>query len=717
MNPIDSLRLKKNPPPTKPPQGQLDLLYSPEAGGVVVRDSSGTDTPVGGGGGATAGSVLDAMEDFDAAQAADARAALGVDRVIYASHTLASDADLSKGSATFGTDQTANAQAILDHAEDGPILVIWDVAISCTGLRIRGNTHIQAKPGCGAILRDGSDKPLLGNYNPTASTIQDENITIEGGIWNGNGANQEHDTVEEGWIVGLRFMGVRGLTLRGLTIYDASTFAFHAANWERVVCEDIFIDNHDGTYNHDGLHFIGPGRYASVRNLVAFVDDDALAFNANDGTSQSDGAGTSYGPYAGPGDITDVFVDGVTLMGGHSGVRLLSSTNLIDRVQIRNLTGSATYQAILIDSYSEGNWRIGPPGFGNVGSVLIDGVDVVLAGSGYKQCLIWVQTNIAQLRLKNVTRTDFGFNLPTLKIGADANIEQLVLEGWASLPSTLTNNSYASGQITNAGRIGSMQVVGCNFARPDGAASGSPIVNSGTIRQFQAIGTQASGWASLTANTGTISTDNSASSNNDALTQHWTIESGFGTQTPYNIGSLILTPPSTDPKVAYITTSDAFSGNVLASALFDKFQNNIITTLVIARGSSLAPWSGATCYCGGVNNDGSVAITKMTAGSGATMASLAAALGIITDPHRIILTTKDSGPNVVVTLYVQRVSDGYFLNPSKVFVAPTEAGTYVLQATDSSSVISGAGKVGLIQYAGSGGQTVNVSEFMIQAAP
>ena len=48
MNPIEVSRYLKNPAPGKPPVGQVELRYSREANSMVVRDSNGADTPVGG---------------------------------------------------------------------------------------------------------------------------------------------------------------------------------------------------------------------------------------------------------------------------------------------------------------------------------------------------------------------------------------------------------------------------------------------------------------------------------------------------------------------------------------------------------------------------------------------------------------------------------------------------------------------------------------------
>ncbi len=64
-----------------------------------------------------------------------------------------SDADPGIKSVTFGTDNTAVIQGVLDKAQYHPIIVYWDGKYSVTGLKIYSNTSIIAFEGCGAILR------------------------------------------------------------------------------------------------------------------------------------------------------------------------------------------------------------------------------------------------------------------------------------------------------------------------------------------------------------------------------------------------------------------------------------------------------------------------------------------------------------------------------------------------------------------------------------
>ena len=94
-------------------------------------------------------------------------------------------------SVTFGTDNTAAIQKVLDKAKKSPITVYWDGKYSVTGLKIYSNTTIIANAGCGAILRNHSDKSIFMNASQSFGSEKDSNIVISGGIWNGNYYNPE----------------------------------------------------------------------------------------------------------------------------------------------------------------------------------------------------------------------------------------------------------------------------------------------------------------------------------------------------------------------------------------------------------------------------------------------------------------------------------------------------------------------------------------------
>ena len=283
-----------------------------------------------------------------------------------------------------GTDDTEILQSLLDKAAEwGALHLILDGAALVRGLKIHSNTTIESpNKACGLFLKGGTNAPLLRNANPRSKGERlDKNITILGGTYNNNCAEQAHDFAREEssrpleelpdvfgermWNFTWEFFGVEHFTARGVTIRDQRTFALLMANFYRVVFEDIDIDlpHKVDAQNQDGLHFWGPGRFLTLKNIQGDAGDDfiALAPDENDGES----------------DITDVLIDGVFLKEADQGIRLLSrNKGRLDRVVIRNVTGTYRSFGFFIEPWFNSNG-------GNYGNIVFDTIDLRGADPNY----------------------------------------------------------------------------------------------------------------------------------------------------------------------------------------------------------------------------------------------------------------------------------------------------------------------------------------------
>lgn len=208
------------------------------------------------------------------------------------------DSDVIHGG---GTDDTAALQAILDRAKDPAkgVRLIIDGAALIRGLKVYSNTTIECmSASCGFYLMDHSDCAVVENGNERrCGEIEDENITLIGGTYNQNCANQVHDIPRDdlnGYapsnglpgfppscdpVFDLKFTGVRNLTLRDLIIRDQRTYAAAFRNWEHVRVENVEIQlpNRVHAQNQDGFHFFGPGRFLDVHNVGGRTSDDFIA--------------------------------------------------------------------------------------------------------------------------------------------------------------------------------------------------------------------------------------------------------------------------------------------------------------------------------------------------------------------------------------------------------------------------------------------------------
>jgi len=296
------------------------------------------------------------------------------EHLVYASQTGAKlDSHVLTGG---GTDDTAALQAALDRAPKlGHLHLIVDGAALVRGLKIHSNTTLECpNPACGFFLADGANRAILRNANPSRKAIVDRNITLQGGTYNNNRRQQAHHTPDGQWVTTLDFFGIEQLTLRDVVIRDQRTFAVFVSNFKRVYMEhiDILLEDRVLDQNEDGLHFCGPGRFLTLRDIQGSSCDDFIALNADDLASRNQqGEWANNGGFGGQvsyGAITDVLIDGVQVDEATHVIRLLSRVSSIDRVVIRNVIGKYRHFGFHLNPWREGE--------GNVGSVVFDTIDL-----------------------------------------------------------------------------------------------------------------------------------------------------------------------------------------------------------------------------------------------------------------------------------------------------------------------------------------------------
>ena len=304
-----------------------------------------------------------------------------------------------------GTDQTELFQKILDLAVVwGGLHLIVDGAALVRSLAVHSNTTIECpNAACGFFHKGNDNAPLLRNADYSMTERPNKNITLLGGTYNGNCLEQAHDYPaseadydykpelkvfgDVHWNLIFEFFGVEDFTARGVTFRDQPTFTMLMTNFQRVLFEDTKIDlpHRLDCKNQDGLHFWGPGRFLTIRNLQGDSGDDiiALAPDENDHVS----------------DITDVLIDGVQLQEAFQGIRLLSrDKGRLDRVIIKNVTGTyENFGFYIVPWFTHAG--------GNLGNITIDTVDI--RGSNphawFTPFVFSAAGSIESLVLRNVT--------------------------------------------------------------------------------------------------------------------------------------------------------------------------------------------------------------------------------------------------------------------------------------------------------------------------
>ena len=304
-----------------------------------------------------------------------------------------------------GTDETELFQKILDLAVVwGGLHLIVDGAALVRCLAVHSNTTIECpNAACGFFHKGNDNAPLLRNADYSMTERPNKNITLLGGTYNGNCLEQAHDYPaseadydykpelkvfgDVHWNFIFEFFGVEDFTARGVTFRDQPTFTMLMTNFRRVLFEDTKIDlpHRLDFKNQDSLHFWGPGRFLTIRNLQGDSGDDiiALAPDENDHVS----------------DITDVLIDGVQLQEAFQGIRLLSrDKGRLDRVVIKNVTGTyENFGFFIVPWFTHAG--------GNFGSITFDTID--LRGgpphAWYMPFVFSAAGSIESLVLRNIT--------------------------------------------------------------------------------------------------------------------------------------------------------------------------------------------------------------------------------------------------------------------------------------------------------------------------
>lgn len=384
-----------------------------------------------------------------------------------------SDAEIGMNSMTFGTDNTAAIQSILDKAKNSPVTVYWDGKYSVTGLKVYSNTTIIANAGCGAILRNHSDKSIFMNASQSFGSEKDSNIVISGGIWNGNyynpeipkGAQSKGNRVD-GLVACFRFYGVDNLIVRDAILYKPATYALAAANVTHVLYENIIVDvGPDPLINNDGLHIDGNSQYGIIRHCIINTHDDGIGLNADDlylnwYPKKDQSSEKSFYSEACAGPISDILIDDITFSSSLFGIRILSGKSRVDRITIRNIKGYTKGYAVVVDNYQHDPPLVTRAGPGNIGTINIEDFDVSIFPGPENmpnESCINVSTNVEQLILNNIKRKHFSAGEPTIYIrGKNTVIGTMEIDGYYSLDTT--GNSAVSHFLVEGAAINQLSI-------------------------------------------------------------------------------------------------------------------------------------------------------------------------------------------------------------------------------------------------------------------
>ena len=304
-------------------------------------------------------------------------------------------------------DDTERLQAILDSGRGRVEFPDGAFTVSRT-LVIPSDTHLVCSPRTVVRLADGSNCPILRNRGSEPGG-SDRNITVEGGVWDGNNVGQKRGpyrlpkTPGGGDINQLTvFAGIANLTLRGMTLKDPDCYCIELTDIVGFTVEDIVFDCNDRTPNQDGLHIDGYARDGYLRNLRGHTNDDLVALNSDEGNWRSPSN-----------DIENITIDGI--YGGEDGytaVRLLSRNAHVNNIVIRNVYGRYKYNGV---SFTHWAGEDHVPGMGHFDNIVIENMFASSCLKSQKgwQCRPWGMVyfqskveSVGHVTVRNLRRVD-----------------------------------------------------------------------------------------------------------------------------------------------------------------------------------------------------------------------------------------------------------------------------------------------------------------------
>ncbi len=320
------------------------------------------------------------------------------------------------------TDDTpAFLEALYEHG--GNVVVPPGTYIIGKTLRLKSNTHIFASPEAHIMLAPGAQHSrfdfLLTNDDPVNGN---ENISITGGIWDGNSAGNDRgrDMFNPEATTGalFSFLNVNNLSLADITLKNPLCYYMRFCKADSVKIENIRFNSEGCHLNQDGIHLAGFCSNFVIRNLYGTAGspgDDFIAINADDYLLRQENFDMLNG------DVDNVLVENIYSENCHCFVRLLSVSSRISNVTINNVSGHCRGNVINMDAgrycrtpLFDSNDPVNKSGVGFIENVKVSNVSIGRE-SVVNEPYFMLETNCSGFSVNNYV-ADCGCVGPTVSI-------------------------------------------------------------------------------------------------------------------------------------------------------------------------------------------------------------------------------------------------------------------------------------------------------------
>lgn len=380
-----------------------------------------------------------------------------------------------------------DTNAIQSAINDGSVVIFPPgIYLVSNQISIPSNRYLKLLPGVTFLRKAGTGQQCASTYTNANFFVNSDvvngntNITIEGGVFDGNEANQtaidypaavaRGDTLFGS--VGMRFKNVTHLRLSGLTLQNNPNVQIQVGQVTDFRIEDITVYySGSATVHKETLHVNGPATLGVIRDIRDNGGNDCIvAINANDDT---------FGLMS-QGDIQYIQVENLTRTGlginpyVGTAIMFLNSTFNIRDVTVRGIRGPGfqATSAVLFYAYE------GTP-TGIIDRVVIEDCDVSTPANNDAFCLC--NLNIGSISFIN-NRWHCGSGesdtAPTAQCfiqQTGGGIENLFITG----TQIIRHRDTSSAPFHFYGSVNTLMLADTIFSRDDGIGQGGYLVDVG----------------------------------------------------------------------------------------------------------------------------------------------------------------------------------------------------------------------------------------------
>lgn len=258
-----------------------------------------------------------------------------------------------------------------------------------SSILIPSNTTLDAGNAT-IFLSNSSNTNMVKNYNHPSA---DSNITLIGGIWNGNGGNQNSPTITlTAGNFAIWMKNVTNLLIRDVYVLEPGGWSMNIQRCTDVRASNLRFYNTGAHLNQDGIHILDSNRVV-VNGVTGQTNDDIVAVDAEELDTEAITISnvTGVGSHASLKLVNNYFAAGQTVyvqdvvynniaLYPSSGIGMVKTDNQagssgrIRRITINGLTGRTTTLS------NNGIFQIGSVGLVDFN---VNGFNILDDGNGY----------------------------------------------------------------------------------------------------------------------------------------------------------------------------------------------------------------------------------------------------------------------------------------------------------------------------------------------